>query len=71
MRDLEGLGSGDYLEGRVPFLTNDDCVLLFGIVTTPMDYFFRNADADEVLFVHRGAGEIETDFGVLALEETL
>ena len=69
MQDLEGLGSGDYLEGRVPFLTNNDCTLHFGIVTAAMGYFFRNADADEVLFVHRGGGEIETDFGPLTYEK--
>jgi len=69
MENLEGLRGGDYLQGRVPFLTNDDCTLLFGIVTVPMDYFFRNADADEVLFVHRGGGEIETDFGPLTYEQ--
>ncbi len=69
MENLEGLGSGDYLHSRVPFLANDDCVLLFGIVKTPMDYFFRNADADEVLFIHRGGGDIETDFGALTYEK--
>lgn len=69
LEQLEGLTSGDYLSGRVPFLENDDCALLFGILTEPMDYFFRNADADEVLFVHRGAGELETDFGPLRYEE--
>jgi len=65
LADLDGLGNGDYLDGRVPFLANQDCVLLFGTLSTPMDYYFRNADADEVLFVHRGGGEIETDFGPL------
>jgi homogentisate 1,2-dioxygenase len=37
-------------------------------LTEPMPYFFRNADADEVLFIHEGAGRIETDFGPLAYE---
>lgn len=68
MDDLDGLDSGDYLSGRVAFLENQDCVLSFGLVTQPMEYFFRNADADEVLFVHRGEGEIETDFGPLTYE---
>jgi homogentisate 1,2-dioxygenase len=34
----------------------------------PMPYFFRNADADEVLFVHEGSGRLETDFGPLSYE---
>ena len=33
-----------------------------------MPYLFRNADADELLFVHAGAGRLETDFGPLAYE---
>ena len=31
----------------------------------PMPFYFRNADGDELLFVHRGEGMIETDFGPL------
>ncbi|MCK9912041.1 homogentisate 1,2-dioxygenase, partial [Microbacteriaceae bacterium K1510] len=30
-----------------------------------MDYFYRNADGDEVLFVHQGEGELQTIFGTL------
>jgi homogentisate 1,2-dioxygenase len=33
-----------------------------------MPYLFRNADADEVVFIHDGAGRLETDFGHLAYE---
>ncbi len=65
---LEGLRSGDYKRGRVPFLRNQDIELLFAIITEAMPYYFRNADADEVLFMHRGEGVIETDFGALDYE---
>jgi homogentisate 1,2-dioxygenase len=30
-----------------------------------MPYYFRNADGDDLLFVHAGAGRLETDFGNL------
>ena len=40
----------------------------FAAFDAPMPYFFRNADADELLFVHEGAGRLETDFGPLAYE---
>lgn len=33
-----------------------------------MPYFVRNADGDEVLFVHEGRGTLETDYGVLPYE---
>lgn len=69
LEDLSGLGDGDYLRGRVAFLENQDCIISFGLIDRAMPYFFRNADADEVLFVHRGGGEIETDFGPLTYEK--
>src|SRR5436309_9955712 len=31
-------------------------------------YFMRNADGDEIYFVHAGRGRFETDYGVLAYE---
>lgn len=64
--DLENLGTGDYLEGRIPMLYNNDVCLSMSVITTDsMPYYFRNADFDEVIFVHRGQGELETDFGPL------
>ena len=33
--------------------------------TEPMDYFFRNGEGDEVIFVHEGSGTLETIFGDL------
>ncbi len=67
--ELPGLGaSGDWLSGRVPLLANDDVMLHMARLGSPMPYAFRNADADEILFVHRGAGRILTDFGPLSYE---
>ena len=33
-----------------------------------MPYFVRNADGDELYFVHSGRGQFETDYGVLSYE---
>lgn len=60
--------AGDYLAARVPLLGNADCRIHVAALDAPMPYLFRNADADELLFVHRGAGRLETDFGPLAYE---
>ncbi len=49
-------------------LDNADVALHVATLTEPMPYFFRNADGDEVLFIHEGAGRIETDFGPLTYE---
>jgi homogentisate 1,2-dioxygenase len=54
--------------GRQPILENADVRIRVASVAQPMPYLFRNADADEVLFVHDGAGRLETDFGPLSYE---
>lgn len=64
LRRLEA--TGGYLEARRPVLENGDVRLLLARVAEPMPYLFRNADADEILFVHEGAGRFECDFGTLA-----
>ncbi|MFC4078298.1 homogentisate 1,2-dioxygenase [Salinithrix halophila] len=59
-----GLG-GDPIDGRVHLLTNEDVTIGVCNPTEPMDYFFRNSDGDEVLFVHEGEGELQSVFGTL------
>lgn len=66
--DTARVGSADYLEGRTALLANPDCTIHAAVVTEPMPYLFRNADGDELLFVHAGGGRIETDFGPLPYE---
>lgn len=58
----------DFLKSRVSYLENKDVRILFSKLSRPMKYYFRNADGDEVIFVHVGAGIIETDFGPLQYE---
>ena len=45
------------------FLGNEDVVLSVSRRSEPMPFYFRNSDGDELYFVHRGEGTIETDFG--------
>lgn len=58
--------TGDAVAGREFVLGNED--LLLGVVnpTEKMDYYYRNSDGDELLFVHRGTGQLETTFGNLS-----
>ena len=37
--------------------------------TEQMDYFFRNGEGDEVIFVHEGSGTLETIFGDLPYKD--
>jgi homogentisate 1,2-dioxygenase len=57
--------TGDAVEARVPLVGNDDIVLSTAVVTEPMQYFFRNASGDEMLFVQAGDGVLESSFGEL------
>jgi homogentisate 1,2-dioxygenase len=57
---------GDAVEGRVTILGNADITIAVADVDAPMDYFYRNAGGDELLFVHTGSGTLETVFGDLA-----
>ncbi len=55
----------DYLHSRKPLLVNKDCYVGVAAPRKSMDYFFKNADADEVLFIHEGKGKLKTGFGEL------
>ncbi len=52
----------------VAFLGNDDVRLYVSRRSKPMPFYFRNGDGDELLFVHRGEGVVETDFGPITFE---
>ncbi|PCH51769.1 MAG: homogentisate 1,2-dioxygenase [Flavobacteriaceae bacterium] len=54
----------DYLESRKTLFVNND--LHIGLAAPkefPKDYFYKNADADEMLFVHIGSGTLKTMYG--------
>ncbi len=57
--------TGDPITGRVPLFINDDVVLARCRPAKPQAELFRNASADEIIFVHRGAGTLRTMFGPL------
>jgi len=57
---------GDAIESRTPLLGNDDVVIAVANAERPMEYFYRNTGGDELLFIHSGAGVLESQFGELA-----
>lgn len=60
----------DYLHSRACVLTNSDCDIELAAPSASMkDYFYKNADADELLFVHRGKGVLRTQLGNLSFCE--
>lgn len=56
---------GDAVDGRVPVLANQDVVVSVVRPSEPMDYWYRFAHGDEVIFVHDGSGVLESQFGIL------
>jgi homogentisate 1,2-dioxygenase len=57
----------DYLQSRKPILVNNDChVVLAAPQQSMTDYFFKNADADEVIFIHEGTGKVTTQYGEIS-----
>ena len=54
----------DYLESRKIVLTNSDCnIILSAPKKSTTDYFYKNTDADEVIFIHKGSGKLRTHLG--------
>ncbi|MGB0863929.1 MAG: homogentisate 1,2-dioxygenase [Saprospiraceae bacterium] len=59
----------DYIKSRKPVLVNNDCKIIVSAPTQSMtDYFFKNADADEVIFIHKGSGTLKSMYGNLPFE---
>jgi homogentisate 1,2-dioxygenase len=57
--------AGDPITGRLPLLANEDVVISRCRPEKPQGELFRDADADEVFFVHSGRGVLHTHFGLL------
>jgi homogentisate 1,2-dioxygenase len=54
----------DFLESRKSILFNDTCQInLAAPMSSFSDYFYKNTDSDEVLFVHKGSGKLKTFLG--------
>lgn len=59
----------DFLQSRRPLLVNSDVQVGVAAPRKSLrDYFYKNADADEMLFVHRGTGTLRTLFGQIPFE---
>jgi homogentisate 1,2-dioxygenase len=56
---------GDPVTGRVPLFTNADVTLWRCRPAEAQRGLYRNGLADEIIFVHKGRGELLTHFGVL------
>lgn len=56
--------TNDFLESRTTVLYNNDLnIVLAAPKKSLRDYYYKNADADEVIFVHQGSGTLRTMLG--------
>ena len=54
----------DFLESRKIILANSDCYIVLAAPKKSLrDYFYKNTDSDEVIFIHHGSGKLRTQLG--------
>jgi homogentisate 1,2-dioxygenase len=68
-RSFEGFNikpEADFLQSRKPVLVNNDLHIVLAAPEQSMqEYFYKNVDADEMIFVHEGGGVLKTMYGNL------
>jgi homogentisate 1,2-dioxygenase len=56
----------DFLGSRTPVLVNNDCAIVLAAPRNSMSsYFYKNADSDELIFIHEGSGQLKTMYGTI------
>ena len=61
--------TADFLESRKTVLFNKDChIVLSSPQQSLTDYFYKNTDSDEVIFIHEGTGKLRTHLGNIDFE---
>ena len=60
----------DLIESRLSILVNNDLNIMLSAPTNKSeDYFYKNTDGDEIIFVHKGAGTLRTFIGNIQFKE--
>jgi homogentisate 1,2-dioxygenase len=66
LRGFQIKPEADYLKSRKTVLINSDvAIILAAPQESTKDYFYKNSDADELLFIHKGTGTLRTHLGNL------
>ena len=59
----------DFLDSRATLLVNNDVHIgVAAPIKSLTEYFYKNADADEMLFIHKGTGTLRTLVGSIKFE---
>lgn len=66
MKGFEVKPKADFLDSRKIVMHNSDVnITLAAPKQSTKDYFYKNADADELFFIHKGSGKLRTHLGNL------
>lgn len=69
LKGFEVPSKEDYLESRTRLLINSDVHISLAAPRQSLtSYFYKNADADELLFIHQGSGKLRTQLGNIPFE---
>ncbi|APA91813.1 homogentisate 1,2-dioxygenase [Myroides odoratimimus] len=69
LRGFQVAPENDYLESRKAVLTNSDCTIVLAAPKQSLrDYFYKNTDSDELIFIHKGTGTLRTMLGNLTFK---
>ncbi|MBE0572876.1 MAG: homogentisate 1,2-dioxygenase [Ignavibacteriaceae bacterium] len=60
---------GNILTARNEFLKNDHCIISTAHISEEADFFYRNSQMHEILFVHHGKGWMLSEYGKIKFEE--
>ncbi|NET08085.1 MAG: homogentisate 1,2-dioxygenase [Symploca sp. SIO2B6] len=65
LRTVTLAAEGDAIATRVPLIANADICISVALPTVPMQYWYRFAHGDEVIFIHNGCGLLESQYGII------
>lgn len=69
LKGFELKPENDFLDSRKALLVNKDCTIgLAAPKNSQTEYFYKNADADEMIFIHKGSGKLRTMMGNIPFE---
>jgi homogentisate 1,2-dioxygenase len=69
LQGFQAKSEDDFLDSRKAMLVNGDCIVgLAAPKQSLRSYFYKNADADEMIFIHKGKGTLRTFMGNIPFE---
>ncbi|TAE76347.1 MAG: homogentisate 1,2-dioxygenase [Bacteroidetes bacterium] len=67
---VAGITGKDFLDARKVLLKNNDCAIaICNPENKSMDYYYKNGEADEVIYIHDGEGFLYSQFGKLKIQK--